>query len=113
MPGVQYLCFPYHFTKGGSVCGSMCAYTHKLHVRYSDVSPGVGTRHLESRNNLDRQKRCIHVTSQYKCKINCVIYAGLQDDFKFSHVFSQVLRKGKSVTTIRKLQSLTLVGIIE
>jgi len=24
------------------------AHTHTLHVGYSDVSPGVGTRHLES-----------------------------------------------------------------
>ena len=26
----------------------MYAHTHTLHVGYSDVSPGVGTRHLES-----------------------------------------------------------------
>ena len=30
------------------VCVCVYAHTHTLHVGYSDVSPGVGTRHLES-----------------------------------------------------------------
>jgi len=29
------------------------AYTHTLHMRYLDVSPGVGTRHIESPKNPD------------------------------------------------------------
>ena len=29
-------------------CVCVCTHTHTLHVGYSDVSPGVGTRHLES-----------------------------------------------------------------
>jgi len=36
---------------GGSVCGCIWVYTHThthtLHMGYSDVSPGVGTRHLK------------------------------------------------------------------
>ena len=30
------------------VCVCVYAHAHTLHVGYSDVSPGVGTRHLES-----------------------------------------------------------------
>ena len=30
------------------LCVCVYAHTHTLHVGYSDVSPGVGTRHLES-----------------------------------------------------------------
>jgi len=29
-------------------CVCVYAHAHTLHVGYSDVSPGVGTRHLES-----------------------------------------------------------------
>jgi len=40
-----------HFLQGVDVyvrCVCVYAHTHTLHVWYSDVSPGVGTRHLES-----------------------------------------------------------------
>ena len=40
-----------HFLQGVDVyvlCVCVYAHTHTLHVGYSDVSPGVGTRHLES-----------------------------------------------------------------
>ena len=40
-----------HFLQGVDVyvlCVCVCAHAHTLHVGYSDVSPGVGTRHLES-----------------------------------------------------------------
>jgi len=30
------------------VCVCVYAHTHTLHMGYSDVSPGVGTRHLEN-----------------------------------------------------------------
>ena len=45
-----------HVLEGGeSVFGCMCVYahthTHTLHVGYQDVSPGVGTRHLEGLKN--------------------------------------------------------------
>ena len=52
---------------GGSVRGCMCVYTHThththtAQMVYSVVSPGVGMRHLESRNNPGRLKRSIHV----------------------------------------------------
>jgi len=35
------------------VCVCMCAHIHTLHVGYSDVSPGVGTKHLVGPNNPD------------------------------------------------------------
>jgi len=35
------------------VCMCVYAHTHTLHVRYSDVSPGVGTRLLEGPKNPD------------------------------------------------------------
>jgi len=45
------------FKVGGSVCGCMCVYTHTLshtaQMGYSDVSPGVGMRHLEGLKNQD------------------------------------------------------------
>ena len=45
------------FNAGGSVCGCMCGYTHThthtAHIGYSDVSPGVGMRHLDSPKNPD------------------------------------------------------------
>ena len=33
-------------------CVCVCMHTHTLHVGYSDVSPGVGTRLLESLEEL-------------------------------------------------------------
>ena len=33
-------------------CVCVYAHTHTLHVGYSDVSPGVGTRHLESQEEI-------------------------------------------------------------
>jgi len=40
-------------------------HTHTLHVGYSDVSPGVGTRHLQSPKNPDglnlRKYKCVYV----------------------------------------------------
>jgi len=37
------------------------AHTHTLHVRYFDVSSGVGTRHLESPKNPGGLNHGIHV----------------------------------------------------
>ena len=43
------------FNAGGSVCECRCVYTHThthtAHMEYSDVSPGVGTTHLEGPKN--------------------------------------------------------------
>jgi len=45
------------FNAGGSVCGCkrVCTHTHvhTAHMGYSDVSPGVGMRHLEGMKNPD------------------------------------------------------------
>jgi len=43
------------FDAGGSVCGCMWMYTHThtAQMGYSDVSPGVGMRHLEGPKNPD------------------------------------------------------------
>jgi len=50
---------------GGSVCGCMCVcthtHTHTAQMGYSDVSPGVGTRHLEGPKNLDGLNLGIHI----------------------------------------------------
>ena len=66
-----------HFLQGVDVyvlCVCVYAHTHTLHVGYSDVSPGVGTRHLESPEEI--QMYCsdsIHIRSTH-----VYIYAGLQ-----------------------------------
>ena len=45
------------FNMGGSVYGCMCVYTqtptHTAQMGYSDVSPGVGMRHLKGPEKLD------------------------------------------------------------
>ena len=44
-----------HFLQGVDVyvlCVCVYAHTHTLQVGYSDVSPGVGTRHLESSEEI-------------------------------------------------------------
>ena len=54
-----------HFLQGVDVyvlCVCVYAHTHTLHVGYSDVSPGVVTRHLESPEEI--QMHCsdsIHI----------------------------------------------------
>jgi len=48
--------FSVFFDGDGSAYGCMCVYTHThthMHVGYLDVSPGIGTRHLESLKNPD------------------------------------------------------------
>ena len=53
------------FDAGGSVCGCMCVYMHAhtltAHMGYSDVSPGVGMRHLEGPKNPDGVNLGIHI----------------------------------------------------
>ena len=47
--------FP-HFLQGVDVyvlCVSVYVHTHTLHVGYSDVSPGVGSRPLESPEEIE------------------------------------------------------------
>jgi len=53
------------FDAGGSVCACMCVYTrthtHTAQMGYSDVSPGVGMRHLEGPKNPDGLNLVIHI----------------------------------------------------
>jgi len=48
-----------------SVCGCMCVYTnthkHTVQMGYSDVSPGVGMRHLEGPKNRDGLNLSIYI----------------------------------------------------
>jgi len=57
------------------------AHTHTLHVGYSDVSPGVGTRHLEGPKNHDGLNLNIYVfVYVYKVHMCIYIYAGRRDE---------------------------------
>jgi len=62
---------------GGSVCGCMCVYTHTLihtaQMGYSDVSPGVGMRHLEGPENPDGLNLGIHLFV-YVYKVHMCMY---------------------------------------
>jgi len=53
------------FNAGGSICGCMRVYTHThkhtAKMGYSDVSLGVGMRHLEGPKNLDGLNLGIHI----------------------------------------------------
>ena len=44
------------------VCVCIRTHTHKLHVGYCDVSPGVGTRHLDSPKNPSGLKLGIYLS---------------------------------------------------
>jgi len=65
------------FDAGGSVCGFMCVCTHtRTHTAqmgYSDVSPGVGMRHLESPKNPDGLNLGIHIF-EYVYKAHMCMY---------------------------------------
>jgi len=72
--------------------------------------------HLESRKNLDRLKRSIHVDRIGVHSIFVYIYAGLRSlmiwaNCLFSFNTSFLFRKVDDVTTISKSQSLTSVSI--
>ena len=73
---------------------------------------------MESRKNPDRLKRSIHVDRICVQSTFVYIYAGLRvlviwDDCLLSFNTSFLVRKVEDVTTISKLQSLTLVRIID
>ena len=55
------------------MCVYVCVYTHTAHMGYSDVSPGVGTRHLEGPKNPDALNLgiCIFV---YVYKVHICMY---------------------------------------
>jgi len=65
------------FNAGGSVCGCMCVYTHThahtAQMEYSDVSPGVGMRHLEGLKNPDGLNLGIYIFV-YVYKVHMCMY---------------------------------------
>jgi len=67
------------FDAGGSVCRCMCVYTHTLHMEYSDLSSGVGMRHLEVSKNADGINLGIHVFV-YMYKVYIYVYNRRQDE---------------------------------
>jgi len=76
------LCLLY-FQRDGSACGCMCVYmhthTHTAHMGYpdSDVSPGVGMRHLEGPKHPDELNLGIYVfVYVYKVHINMYVVEG-------------------------------------
>jgi len=66
------------FNAGGSACGCMWVYmhthTHTAQMGYSDVSPGVGMRHLEGPQNPDGLNLAIHIFI-YVYKVHVCMYA--------------------------------------
>jgi len=62
---------------GGSVCGCKCVYTHTqthtAQMRYLDVSPGVGVRHLEGPKNPDGLNLGIYIFV-YVYKVHMCMY---------------------------------------
>ena len=75
------------FNAGGSVCVCECVYTHThthtAQMRYADVSPGVGMRHLEGPKNLDGLNLGIHVFV-YAYKVHMCMYVRLGGGLKSS-----------------------------
>ena len=65
------------FKAGGSVCVRVCVYTHThthtAQMACSDVSPGVGMRHLEGPKNPDGLNLGIHIFV-YVYKVHMCIY---------------------------------------
>ena len=65
------------FNEGGSVRGCTCVYTqahaHTAYMGYSDVSPGVGMRHLEGPKNLDGPNLGIYIFV-YVYKVHMCMY---------------------------------------
>jgi len=73
------------FNVGGSVFGCLCVYTHThthtAHMRYSDVSPGVGMRHLEGPKNPDGLNLGIYVYPRiYVQSTHVYVYARRRDE---------------------------------
>jgi len=61
------------------VCVCIRTHTHTLHIGYSDVSPGVGTRYLEDPKNPDGLNLGIHVFV-YAYKVHICIYTVRWDE---------------------------------
>ena len=71
------VCVFFIFNAGGSVCVCMCVYTHTYthtaQMGYSNVSPGVGMRHLEGPKNPDGLNLGIYIFV-YVCKVHMCMY---------------------------------------
>ena len=67
------VCIFSFFNAGGSVRVYTHTHTHTAHIGYSDVSPGVGMRHLEGPTNPDRLNLCIYVFV-YVYKVHIFMY---------------------------------------
>ena len=71
------VCVFFIFNAGGSVCGCMCVYTHTYkhtaQMGYSNVSPGVGMRHLEGPKNSDGLNLDIYIFV-YVYKVHMFMY---------------------------------------
>jgi len=61
------------FSAGGSVCVYTHTYTHAAQIRYLDVSPGVGMRHLESPKDPDGLNLGIYIF-EYVHKVHMCVY---------------------------------------
>jgi len=92
------------FNASGSVFGCMCAYTHThthtVQMGYSDVSPGVGMRHLEGPKNPDGLNLGIYIFV-YVYKVHMCMYMlggrmrSWTDCFFFQHFFPSEKEKQK------------------
>ena len=51
----------------------VCTRTHIAHIGYSDISPGVGMRHLEGPKNSDVLNLGINIFV-YACKVHVCMY---------------------------------------
>jgi len=80
------VCIISTFSASGSVCGSMCVYTHThthtAQMGYLDVSPGVGMRHLEGPENPDILNLGIHIFV-YVYKIHMCMYMLIVSNVKY------------------------------
>jgi len=80
------------FNAGGRVCVCVCVYT-RTHTNAAqmgclDVSPGVGTRHLEDPTNPDGPNLCIHIfVYVYKVHVCIFMLRGGMRSWKNSFFF--------------------------
>ena len=61
------------------LCVCVYAHAHTLHVRYSDVSPGVGTRHLESPQEIQTRMYCSYSIHIYRAVYEVHMYMFMLD----------------------------------
>jgi len=85
------------FSVGGNICGCVCVYTHThthtAQMGYSDVSLGVGMRHLEGLKNPDGLNLGIHIfVYVYKVHICMYMLRGVMRSWTnclfLEHIFS-------------------------